>query len=102
LDAKFQTAPVEEVKMDDVLQSLKIRTGKVSDADWVTLSIKIWRKMTNTERQSFVSKMENNPKTIRDFYAVLIDCFLENLNCQNIVTSTSFDAETKLAVNFNA
>ena len=80
MDAEVQT---EKVKIDDVLQSLKISTGKTSGKVWETLTEKVWGKMTNIDCQIFASKIEvveNKPKTIRDFYVVLMDSFLENLN----------------------
>ena len=103
MDTTFQLTKVEEIKIEDVLQSLKIRTGRISDKVWITLTAKVWDKMSNAERQSFVSKMEsmeNNMKTISDFYSVLMDYFLENLNVHNNTESTLVDVEKKLAVNF--
>ena len=88
-----------EVNIDDVLKSFKISS---SETVWKTLSVKIWLKMANFERQSFVSEVEskeNKPKTIRDFHIVLMDYFLENLNSQSDTEKAS-DAETRLAVNF--
>jgi integrase len=103
LDVKYLSTSVNEVIIDDVLQTLKIRTGKASDHIWDTLTAKVWQKMENFERHSFVSEMENmenKPKTMRDFYIALIDYFLENLNNQSDTENVSFDLETKLAVNF--
>jgi len=74
LDAKFNTTSVDDLKISDVLLSLKIRTGKVSDTVWETLVSKLWRFMANVERQSFILELgnkENKPATIRDFYIVL-------------------------------
>jgi len=73
LDAKFHTTTVEDLKINDVLLSLKIRTGKASGTVWETLASKLWRYMANVERQSFISELgnkENKPATIRDFYIV--------------------------------
>jgi len=101
MDIIFHTASIEELKIEDVFQSLKIRTGKKSDKVWETLTAKVWDKMTVVERQSFVSEMdnkENKPKTMGDFYAVLIDYFLKNLNSQN--EAENVFSETKLAANF--
>ena len=77
LDTKFQLVTIEVVNFEEVLQSLKIRT---SDKFWNSQTDKLWRKMTNVECQTFASKiegMENKPNTIRDFYVVLMDYFLE-------------------------
>ena len=96
MEAKLQN--VKEVNLIEVLKSLKISSGKASDKIWETLTTKVWLKMANFERQSFVSEVEskeNKPKTIRDFHIVLMDYFLENLNTENI-----YHTETKLAVNF--
>jgi len=94
MEAKLQI--VKEIDICDVLKSLKIPTSKISDKVWETLTVKVWHKMTNFERQTFVSEVEskeNKPKIISDFYAVLLDYFLDSLNIQNdsaIVTDTEF------------
>ena len=101
LDTKFLSAATDNVKIEEVLKSLKIRTDKKSDKVWETLTVKVWNKMTSAERKSFFSKMdnkENKPKTMSDFYSVLIDYFLENLNSQN--EAENVFSETKLAANF--
>jgi len=98
IDTKFQSAVLAEIKIEDALKSLKISSGKTSDAIWKTMTEKVWYKMTNIERQSFVSEIENKetkPKTISEFYVVLIDYFLENLNSQSEIES-----DTKLVVNY--
>jgi integrase len=82
LDMKLQF-PVgqEEVAVEGVLKSLKIATGKASDAIWENLTAKVWDRLSNVEKQVFtldVTGRENRPKTSRDFYVCLIDCFLEN------------------------
>jgi hypothetical protein len=102
MDFIFQTASIEEQKIDNVLQSLKIRTGRKSDKAWETLTERVWDKMTTVERQYFVSEIENKetkPKTMSDFYTVLMDYFLENINNRNLVENV-FDTQNKLAVNF--
>jgi site-specific recombinase XerD len=101
LDAKFNAAPVEEVRLNDVLLSLKIRTGKASDSVWETLAVKMWCVMANDERQSFISEMGNKdskPGTIRDFYIVLMDYFLGNMTFQAGNETASVDVETKQTV----
>ena len=101
LDTKFLSAATDKVKIEEVLKSLKIRTDKKSDKVWETLTVKVWNKMTFAERKSFVSEMdnkENKPKTMSDFYSVLIDYFLENLNIQN--NNENAFSETKLVANF--
>ena len=94
LDARM--LPIPEINIEDVLKSLKISAAKT---DWKTLSVKTWTKMTNFDRKTFVSQIEsteNKPKTIRDFYFVLTDYFLENTKHQNDNSVST----TKLAVNF--
>ena len=100
MEAKYQT--VEEVKIREALQTLKISTRKASDKVWETLTEKLWQKMTNYERQCFVTEIEsreNKPKTISDFYILLMDNFLENLNGHNDHENVS-DLGLNLAVNF--
>jgi site-specific recombinase XerD len=99
LDTKFLSASVDDVKINDVFQSLKIRIGKLSDKTWETLTIKVWNKMNNIERQFFVSEIdnkENKPKTISDFCIVLIDYFLENLNSQSEIENPFSEAKFAL------
>ena len=58
--------------------------------------------MTNYERHCFVTEIENRenkPKTISDFYILLMDNFLENLNGHNDHENVS-DLGLNLAVNF--
>jgi predicted nucleic acid-binding protein len=103
LDAKFHAATVQEVCLDDVFLTLKIKTGKASDSVWETLAEKLWCVMANDERQCFISEMErkeNRPKTIRDFYLILMDYFLENLNSRSGDATVPADAETRQAVNY--
>ena len=105
LDSKFLAATIDDVNINDVFLSLKIGTGKASDTVWETLAAKLWSKMANVERQSFLSEMqsrESNPKTIRDFYIVLMDYFLENLNGQCNSEKSSVDRETKQATNLQS
>ena len=95
-------ATVDEVKIDEVLKSLKIRTGKSADKIWETLTERLWKKMSINERQSFISEMENTqnkPNAIKDLFDVLLDYFLENLNHRNLVENV-FDTPRDLAVNF--
>jgi site-specific recombinase XerD len=82
LDMKLQY-PVEqeEVAVEGVLKSLKIVTGKASSVIWENLTAKIWNRLSDIEKQAFASEIksrEDKPKTLRDFYVCLIDCFLEN------------------------
>jgi site-specific recombinase XerD len=84
LDAKMK--PVPEINIDEVFKSLKISS---SETVWKTLSVKIWDKMSNLDRQTFVSEVEsreNKPKATREFYVVLMDYFLENMKYQNDVS----------------
>ena len=100
MEAKLQT--VKEININDVLKTLKISTSKISDKVWETLTIKVWNKITNFERQLFVSDLDskdNKPKTISDLYIELIDYYFDNLNNQNIIENTS-GIELLNAVNF--
>jgi site-specific recombinase XerD len=87
LDMKLQYLPgQEEVMIGDVLKSLKISTGKASDVIRENLAAKVWDKLSNIERQAFVSEVESRedkPKTFRDFYVFLMNYFLDNLPNQN-------------------
>ena len=81
LDAKMQS--ISEVSIEEALKSLKI---SASETFWKTQSVKIWDKMSNFHRQTFVSEIERaetKPKTTREFYFVLMDYFLENTKYQN-------------------
>jgi hypothetical protein len=72
----------EEATVEGVLKSLKISTGKASDVIWENLTTKVWNRLSNIEKQSFMSNVEsreNKPKTFRDFYVTLMDYFLDNL-----------------------
>jgi len=96
MEAKYQT--VEEVKMNEALQTLKISTRKASDKIWETLTEKLWQNMTNIEQHFFISEIENRenkPKAICDFYILLMDYFLERNDHEN-----QSELDTKLAVNF--
>jgi hypothetical protein len=102
MDATYQLTTVEEIKVEDILQSLKIRTGKSSDTVWNTLTVNVWDKISHIERQSFVLQivsMENKPKTICDFHVSLMGFFLENLNIQNKFAPCS-NLDSSFAVNF--
>jgi integrase len=102
MDATYQLTKVEEIKIEDKLQSLKIHTGKSSDTVWKTLTVNVWNKMSLVERQSFVSQiesLENKPKTICDFHVSLMGFFLENLNIRNEIEPSS-NLDTGFAVNF--
>jgi hypothetical protein len=106
LDTRLQyMAGEDEVKMEDVLTSLKIPAGKASDVIWENLTAKVWNRLSNIEKQSFVSETEsreNKPKTFRDFYVVLMDYFLDNMesNSDNstFAENESADGKIKLTV----
>ncbi|MCL2650755.1 MAG: site-specific integrase, partial [Candidatus Azobacteroides sp.] len=87
LDIKMQiTAGQQELTLEDLLKSIKISTGKAADVIWENLTLKIWGKLSNIEKQSFASEVkniENKPKTIRDFYVFLMDYFLDGFTDQN-------------------
>ncbi|KAA6325506.1 site-specific integrase [termite gut metagenome] len=87
LDMKLQFSPNQDVvSIERFLKTLKISSGKASDVIWENLTAKVWNKLTNVEKQSFVLEVENKeikPKTFRDFYITLMDYFLDNLTSQN-------------------
>jgi site-specific recombinase XerD len=87
LDMKLQyLTGQEEVTVEGVLKSMKIAAGKASDVIWENLTAKVWDKLSNIEKQSFVSEVESRedkPKTFRDFYVFLMDYFLDNLTNQS-------------------
>ena len=106
-DAKLQLSTgQEDVSIDDVLQSCKISTGKVADVLWEYLIPKVWHKLSSIDKQIFVSELEskeNRPNTLRDFYVLLIDYFLDSIkNDDNCDPPESIDVntKTKFAVNF--
>ena len=103
LDAKFQAATVKELPMNELYISLKIRSGKASDAVWEALAEKVWSKMTDIERHAFKTESENRenkPKTVRDFYIFLVDYFLDNLTGQgdNETAFTEAGIQQKLSI----
>ncbi|MDR0506869.1 MAG: site-specific integrase [Dysgonamonadaceae bacterium] len=87
LDMKMQTTQNQnEVSIGSIISTLKIASGRASDAIWENLTTKVWDKLSGIERQTFVSETENmksKPKTYRDFYVVLMDYFLNNLENQD-------------------
>jgi hypothetical protein len=82
LDMKLQFSTGQEIaSIESIVKSLKIPSGRASDVIWENLVAKVWNNLSNIEKQAFASDvtgMENRPKTLRDFYVCLIDCFLEN------------------------
>jgi hypothetical protein len=108
LDAKLQIAPMQEdVSVDDLIQLLKISTGRASDVFWEEVVAKVWQNTSNPARQSFVTELKNKeskPRTLRDFYVSLMDYFLENLKNENSSSDGSENTfagmEMNYAVNF--
>jgi hypothetical protein len=106
LDVKLQyLTGQEEISVEDVLKSLKISTGKASDVIWENLTAKVWNRLSNIEKQSFVSEVESRedkPKTFRDFYVFLMDYFLDNMENNNgspvFAENESINGESKLTV----
>jgi hypothetical protein len=91
--------------VEDVLESFKIPSGKVSDIIWKNLTAKVWDKLSTVERCSFVSEVESRedrPKTFRDFYVFLMDYFLNSLENNNdrptFVENESINKEIKLTI----
>jgi len=108
LDMKLLSATGQkEVMLEDVLKFLKISTGRASDIIWENLNVKIWNKMPDIERQFFVSELGTNKikaKTLRDFYIMLMDYFLDNMTNQSdnfLLNNHEFiDTKMRFAVNF--
>jgi hypothetical protein len=106
LDRKLQyLTGQEEVTVESVLKSLKISAGKASDVIWENLTAKVWNRLSNIEKQSFVSEIESRedkPKTLRDFYVFLMDYFLDNLENNGVnsvfAENESISKEIKLTV----
>jgi hypothetical protein len=106
LDMKLQyLTGQEEVTVEGVLKSLKIVTGKASDVIWENLTAKVWDRLSNIEKQSFVSEVESRedkPKTFRDFYVFLMDYFLDSLENNSgssvFAENESISEEIKLTV----
>jgi site-specific recombinase XerD len=87
LDMKLQFSCSPNVaSLEDFTGKLKIPSGKASDVIWENLTTKVWNRLSNIEKQSFMSKLESRegkPKTYRDFYITLMDYFLDNLTNQS-------------------
>jgi hypothetical protein len=106
LDRKLQyLTGQEEVTVEGVLKSLKISAGKASDVIWKNLTAKVWNRLSNIEKQSFVSEVESRedkPKTFRNFYVFLMDYFLDNpgnnSECSVFAENESITEEIKLTV----
>ena len=83
LDVKLHSlSGQKEIVLENVLKSLNISTGKISDLIWENLTAKIWNTLSTIERHAFVWEIENKDtksKTLRDFYVLLIDFFIDNL-----------------------
>jgi hypothetical protein len=78
-------------------QSLKIPTGRTSGMVWEKLISKVWNRLSNIDKETFVSEVnskEDKPKILRDFYELLMDYFFDNTGNNNININTQF------AVNF--
>ena len=104
-DTKQQPAIGKAV--ENLLKALKIPTGKASDAVWGSLIAKVWNKTPDIDRQTFAEELKSNeikPKTLQDFYVMLIDFFLDTITNQRGYLSLNNrefpDTETKLAVNY--
>jgi hypothetical protein len=87
LDMKLQFSCSPNVaSLEDFTGKLKIPSGKASDVIWENLTTKVWNRLSNIEKQSFMSDVEGRegkPKTFRDFYVTLMDYFLDNLTNQS-------------------
>jgi site-specific recombinase XerD len=103
-DTKLQILPGrEETDIDSVIQLLKIPAGKAADGIWKDLAVKVWDKMKYTDRQIFASEMkkqEDKPRTLHDFYVLLMDYFLNTVKNGNRAMPEKPDMETEFTVNF--
>ena len=103
-DTKLSTIQ-SDVNIEQIFQTYKIPTGKAADVLWKTLIAKVWNKLSNIDRQTFVAELgnkENKPRALRDFYVLLMDYFLDGIKSDNDCTfSENMDINmTALAVNF--
>ena len=83
---RMQLSSIQELSIESVLEGCKIRTGKAADVLWKSLTSKIWRKMSNIDKQNFASEMDNKeekPSKLSDFYVLLMDFFLDNIKNDN-------------------
>jgi len=97
LDSQMQlTVAQKDVPIEDIFKSLKINANRTSDIIWKNLTEKVWNSITTIERHTFYTTIENmnsKPKTMCDFYVILIDYFLENVfsPCDNnVLVETAF------------
>ena len=96
----------EEISIERVLKSFKIPTGKAADVLWESLISKVWSRLSNIYRETFVSEVNNKetkPSTLRDFYVLLIDYFLENTGNYrgyNYDFPENDNVNTQVAINF--
>jgi hypothetical protein len=99
------SATQEELSIESVLQSNNIREDGVSNAPWKHLTLKIWYKLSNIERQSFALELENReekPSTMQDFYVSLMDYFLGSIKGDNfdLPENATLKTKTQFVVNF--
>jgi hypothetical protein len=86
LDMKLEFSSQHMASLESFIETLKIPSGRASDVIWENLTTKVWNKLSNIEKQAFMSDLEskeNKPKTFRDFYITLMDYFLDNLTEQS-------------------
>jgi len=94
-----ETTGQKEVMIKDILKDMKISTGKTSDIIWETLTTKVWDKLSNVDKQVFINditNIQNQPRTIKDFYVSLIDYFLDsmtNTNDNSTIEENEFPAQ---------
>ena len=100
LDNKMRfSSGQQELTLEELLKSLKISTGKSADVIWKNLTIKVWNKLSNVDKEVFandIESMENKPNTIKDFFGSLIDYFLgcmTNTNDNSTLEENEFPYE---------
>ena len=108
LDNKMElTVKQTDYQIYDLLKSLKIRTDRASDIVWENLIEKVWNRIENNKRQVFFTTIElisEKPKTMHDFYIILMDYFLDNVFSQSdndtLIENTFIKTKDNFAVNF--
>jgi hypothetical protein len=86
LDMKLEFSGQHVASLESFTGTLNIPSGRAADAIWENLTTKVWNKLSNMEKQAFMSDVESKeskPKTFRDFYIILMDYFLDNLTEQS-------------------
>ena len=105
LDKKMQIIPdLKEMSIEGILQSFHISTGSASDTTWEKLIVKVWNRLSDIDKHTFVSEVNNKedkPEVLLDFYESLIDYFLDSTgNSHNNHLSENSEIKTQYAINY--